>query len=338
MQQKNFLKKVKSIILDIVWSHWNRLGVMGEGAVNVCSTDPEALILLTALCGYEDPRLIEVMNIWLKNYESVIMIERLKRYSEAILPRNMADFKRLASLKFSFEQIFSKSKMKRWNGFFEILNEKGVESDENSISKKISESRKKLREHKYIIQNNLQIALRYLFSANAMADVLYYAIVVTHQKINPYGLLILPSQISSLLHFDYSSVYRILADFEKANILINEPALEMKPYHLNKNSLFLFCPTSPIEKCYIDWFPLVELVGEFNHFIRSIEKVDDEQLLKSRFDRFIDTAGKLCTKARIQIETSIPRTIPIKDITFTELENALISIFEQMKNFLVVDE
>jgi len=315
---------------------------MGEGFVTSCSTDPEALILLTSLCGLKDPRLLEVMDIWLKYYEPIIMIERIKRCAETISPKNKVGYRRLAALKFLLELNFPKSRMKRWDAFFGILDEKEIGIKEDYSSPKTIESRKKLKDHQYIVQNNLQIALRYLLGANARADVLYYAIVTTYQKINPYSLLITPSEAASLLHFDYSSVYRILTDLERAGIIIDEPALKMKPgelcYYLNKNSLFSSCPTNLIEKCYIDWFPLIELVDEFYRFQESIQNIEDEALVKARIDRMLTTATQLIMKARIQIQTSIPRNAPLVNIPLEKLEEELVSIFDQMKIFLVVGE
>ncbi|MEW6115098.1 MAG: hypothetical protein AB1664_23415, partial [Thermodesulfobacteriota bacterium] len=92
MPLTSFFHNLREIEADLAWCHWNRLGVLGPGAVNKCSTDPEALVVLTSIVGKHDLRLAEVMGAWLANYDSLVSIERLKTYIKGMkLNEDVAD-------------------------------------------------------------------------------------------------------------------------------------------------------------------------------------------------------------------------------------------------------
>ncbi|PIU55959.1 MAG: hypothetical protein COS89_06510, partial [Deltaproteobacteria bacterium CG07_land_8_20_14_0_80_38_7] len=197
--KKDFLNNVIESEIKIAWSHWNRLGAMGYEKIIMCSTDPEALILLTSIVGKNDERLITAMNSWLAKYESLVSIERLKRYiKELNVHENQT---------YVFDVLndtVSHYVPKRWLSIAKLLNTKITQDSIN-----IEAASKKLALHERIMQKNLQLMLRSEYGAGTKADVIYFFLVVFEQK---KGAVFFPSmpQISKMLHYNHSSIYRTI--------------------------------------------------------------------------------------------------------------------------------
>ena len=71
-------QKIDQYLLDLTWSLWTELGVLGVKRHHQhCLIAPEELILLTALIAELDPRLRDESLDWCSQYHHLISISRL---------------------------------------------------------------------------------------------------------------------------------------------------------------------------------------------------------------------------------------------------------------------
>lgn len=84
---KNWLKEfragLRKVVLDIIWSAWSRVGVMGHtGAADNRIVDPEPLLLLSWECARQDPRVFDEILDWLLRNGRWINVGRLNTLLE----------------------------------------------------------------------------------------------------------------------------------------------------------------------------------------------------------------------------------------------------------------
>jgi DNA-binding transcriptional ArsR family regulator len=67
-------------LLDLLWSQWTAMGVMGNAMPSGKTVlDPEALVLITCTVGRRDPRLFDAMMDWLRINGRYLNVQRLRR-------------------------------------------------------------------------------------------------------------------------------------------------------------------------------------------------------------------------------------------------------------------
>ncbi|MFO7735600.1 MAG: hypothetical protein R6W70_05220 [bacterium] len=79
---QSFKNNFNKELLKLLWSHWSALGVAGYGEKVKQMLDPEALILMTASVGRNDPRLFDAMIEWMMENERMINVNRMQRLME----------------------------------------------------------------------------------------------------------------------------------------------------------------------------------------------------------------------------------------------------------------
>lgn len=299
MSLKKFFNNLREIEIDLAWCHWNRLGAMGNGKMNLCSTDPEALILLTSIVGPYDSRLVEVMMEWLDRYEPLISIERLKRYVRE-LEADKSDSEAFDILR----ALVLKQRTARWKSISNFFGANALKYEQKSDKGRP----RKLDIHEKIIQRNLQLYLRLMFGVGTRADVIYYSLVVFEQRKNAEWFISAP-QISKMLHYNNSSIHRTIKDLEQAGFLAADPTKKIgknKAYSLNFNKIGE--TTKNIfrwerqNKHYVDWFKVVKLFLLTEHLERQLEGISDDSIIKSRLQDYIRSCSLLMDEARIDIE------------------------------------
>ena len=76
---KSLIEQIDYVFAGLAWNLWNTLGVAGVDSQHQdCFIDLEALILLTAIIGKSDPRLLEEALDWCSKYHYFVSISRLK--------------------------------------------------------------------------------------------------------------------------------------------------------------------------------------------------------------------------------------------------------------------
>ncbi len=333
---KKFFNNVREIEVDLAWCHWNRLGVSGSGKIATCSTDPEALIILTSIVGRYDLRLVEVMNEWLGNYESLVSIERLKRYIKEVQTE-----KNLQGSVFSLlRDALSHVDAKRWQPVSDLLG--GGRSGEGS-AKKRNPLRKKLEEHDKIVKANRQLFLRLLFGVGSRADVIYYAGVVGNQEKNPFNLQISAPHITRMLHYNNSSIFRTLRDLEQAGVFMTDVKMlsgKNKVYLPSvqlKGSKDIFGDGRSGEKAFIDWFPVAKICLLIEALESGLEGVREESIVKSRLSDFITTCAALTNDACIDAGDSLSAKAlypALVNVGLDELQSKIISQIEGVYEFV----
>jgi hypothetical protein len=304
MSLTEFFHNLREIEVNLAWCHWNRLGVAGPGEANKCSTDPEALIVLTSIVGKHDLRLAAVMNEWLGNYDALVSIERLKRYvkdlkEEKDTPVDAFDILRDAIARFE---------AKRWKSISDVFESKPSTSTAQSGAKA---SRRKLEAHDKIVKDNRQLFLRLMFGVGSRADIIYYASVVLNQKKNPFQLQISAPHLTRLLHYNNSSIFRTLGDLEQAGVLMIDPRAQSgknKVYLPNtqlKGSKDIFGTGRDGEKAFIDWFAIAKICLRIEALENKLKKVNEEAIVKSRMNDFIDACSALLNDACIDLKPSL---------------------------------
>lgn len=337
MLQKKFFNSLRGIGADLAWCHWNRLGVSGYGKANRCSTDPEALIVLTSIVGRHDLRLVEIMNEWLRNYESLISVERLKRCIGEM--RECEDHAEgtFDVLRVSVAMLNSK----RWRSVFELL---GLAQTQAKKKKDQKISRKKLEEHNKIIKNNRQLFLRLLFGVGSRADIIYFAGVVPNQKKNPFDLRISAPHLTHMLHYNNSSIFRTLCDLEQAGVFVVDPRTIS-----GKNRIYLpnmqFSGAKDIfgvgkerEKAFVDWLAIAKICRLIESLESYLEGIDDLSIIKSRINAFILSCFSLAADACIEIGgplRSISSHTALADVALDELQSRAVSLMNGVYGFLV---
>lgn len=334
MSLNKFFNNLHDIEVDLAWCHWNRLGISGRGRVNKCSTDPEALILLTSIIGKYDLRIVEVMNEWLGNYESLVSIERLKRY-----------VRELQSDKNTPEDIFrilrdsmSILNVKRWRSIADLL-----ESSQSTSRRE--PSRKKLEEHGKIIKNNRQLFLRLMFGVGSRADIIYYASIVWNLEKNPFHLQISASHLTRMLHYNNSSIFRTLCDLERAGVfVIDQKTINGKnkvylPNFQTKGSKDIFGTGKDSEKAFIDWFAIAKICLFIELLENNLKDISEGSIIKSRLNDFIISCSAMINDACIDIKDSLSMKAlapALIRVGLDELQSKIIAMIDGINGFVSI--
>lgn len=337
MPLTSFFHNLREIEADIAWCHWNRLGVLGHGAVNKCSTDPEALLVLTSIVGKHDLRLAEVMGEWLASYESLVSIERLKRYIKEIqLGEDVAD-----GLFDILVDTLGRFDTNRWRTISKQLKTKRSQSTSQKVSKS---TRRKLDTHDAIIKNNRQLFLRLLFGVGSRADILYYASVILNQKVNPFHLHLSAPHLTRMLHYNNSSIFRTLRDLEQAGVLTTDSRMQS-----GKNKVYLpnrrlrgfkdiFSAVGNEEKAFVDWFAIAKICLRIELLEKQLKGVREEAIVKSRLNDFIDACSDLLNNACIDLDLSLGAKAQypaLIDVGVDELQARIVGQVRGMYEYIV---
>jgi len=314
------LNACQKYFLDLTWAHWNRFGATGFGPMNHCSLDPEALLMLTSFVGQEEGRLLEIMGEWIHQHGSLISIERLKKLvkicekdsSEAETRETKDVFHKASSVLGNIVfKFIPKTQYPKWKKLFHM----------EKFASPLSEvSSKRIKESNVVVQQNLLMRLRYLFGPGTRSDILYFVLVIDHQKKNPFNLEISSPTLARSLGYNMSSVHRTLNDFSDALILKKKAADDKRMNFILHQSIF----KNPriIEKCFINWFPIVRMVFSLGRLRKSFGtrfQAYDESIIKSRFLRFVSLCHDLARQACIPLKSQISVELPLKDVPLEQV-------------------
>ncbi len=334
MSLKEFFNNLHDSEIDLAWCHWNRLGVLGHGKVNKCSTDPEALILLTSIVGKYDLRLAEVMNEWLWNYESIVSVERLKKYIREL----QTDKDTPDDIFHILRDSISNLDVKRWQSITDLL------GGSQSTSKRET-SRKKLEEHDKIIKNNRQLFLRLMFGVGSRADIIYYASIVWNLEKNPFSLQISASNLTRMLHYNNSSIFRTLGDLERAGIfVIDQKTISGKnkvylPNIQTKGSNDIFGTGRGSEKAFVDWLAIAKICLLIESLENNLADVSDDSIIKSRMNDFITSCSAMVNDACIDIKDSISIKAlapALVHVGLDELQSKIVAMIDGVYGFVSI--
>lgn len=254
MSQKDWKSSIEKAVIDILWSHWIKLGAYVGGKSCQATCDPEALLLLTGLVGKMDLRLIEILNQWLHHYESLINIERLKTALKS-LPEDRQIQNLCATLNLALETSLPAHATKRWKTIFLLL-KKHISNQYQSkkpVVKMIS--RKKLQTHDWIIEHNPLLGFRYLVGVTAKADILYFLSTYIDQPKIQSKRPVTGANIAKELHYDPATILRALDELKDAHLVRSSEASSNRIYIINSQfPLFSLKPKADL--FFLDWFAL----------------------------------------------------------------------------------
>jgi len=258
MQAKDWKNKIEKLALDILWSHWIKMGAYVSGPMCEASCDPEALMIITALMGPKDLRLIEVMVQWLHHYESIINIERLKNALKTISDKSV--LKKISGLLNETLNIsIPLSSQTRWANVIGFLKEHTDLNYKPVLLKYKSEqeSRKKIQSHTWIIENNKLLQLRYAFGATAKADILYFVGIYQTQPKKNSDQPATGAFIAKSIHCNPGTVHRALEELKKA-LFFKSEVIQEKIYELNIQAPL--CIAKPkMDSFFVDWFLWIQV-------------------------------------------------------------------------------
>lgn len=274
MQLKSFQKRINTLLLEICWSHWRRLGAYAPGPVNQCSTDPEALILMTCYLGRKEERLLEIMGQWIRYYGNLIPIDRFKSLlDKTFQPKPPYDHTGI--LNAVLAAALPEGEKKKWKPVIQI-----IESEPKNRSFKFElpaiDSRRKLELHEKILLKNQQMALRYLFGPGSRADICYLISVLSQQKPNSFHFKISAAQFAKRLHYNRTSTHRIFVDLVDGLFLqkgvANTPG-EAADFQLNPKR-WLFRLDKNFDIHYVDWFQIAMMARQWIEFEKNLERIN----------------------------------------------------------------
>lgn len=272
---KKFTDKWLEIVQDIIWAQWNRLGLMGTGGSNRCSTDIEASLLLATWTMRGDTRLLEGIYSWLKRYENIVNGERL-----TTLIRHQNDEKTAEVL----------------GGLFESGQFKTLRTVVKACKKMCPSGwkaqqlppRSKLQDPQQILKNNGGMRYRYLYGTSLRADIIYLLSVSHHCKKKREVDHLTTVRLADIhLGCNHSTVYRIQKDLEEGGILVPQHQLKNQyivTWQIKDISIFLK-QTHP-EAGLIRWLTVNDLFFSLFHLIRELETISDETVARYKINQF----------------------------------------------------
>ncbi|MDP1608730.1 MAG: hypothetical protein Q8L98_05405 [Chlamydiales bacterium] len=203
----SLIEQIDRIFISLAWRLWNTLGVAGDSSqYQDCFIDLEALIILTAVLGKSDPRLLEETLDWCSKYHSFVSISRLRTFIEELKPQIDIPFSLFAATLNSISQS-------KWPIFVKVsplsLTLKGKSHPPN-----------------YKIPALLGLRLRALFGVGARADLVTFFLI---QQSRPFTA-------ADTVEIGYNK--RTLADtldsFFQAGLVTCSMARNQKQYQLVK--------------------------------------------------------------------------------------------------------
>ncbi len=260
MLLNDWKNKIEKAALDILWSHWIKLGAYAHGQECQASIDPEALIVLTSIMGPKDLRLVEVMRQWLRYYEGVINVERLKTALKFIL-KDQQDPSFFEVLSQTIRESIPEKSLRRWSKLLLILKHELYSAASARLIASQESSRKKLQNHQWILEKNELLGFRYILGVTAKADILYFLRICSAQSSVTSLRSTTGAQISRELHYDPATVLRALDDLKEAGLILSEESYSEKVYFINAHSPhFAWRPKT--EYFFLDWFTLFTVFSD----------------------------------------------------------------------------
>jgi hypothetical protein len=94
MSSESFNRALVQRLLDLLWSLWQELGVLGRARPSPWAADPEALLLWTSWFGAADRRLEDAALEWVAEFEDLVNTSRLKIMYRSGVPCDPAALQR----------------------------------------------------------------------------------------------------------------------------------------------------------------------------------------------------------------------------------------------------
>jgi len=329
-----FFKKINKCLVEICWSHWRRLGAYVEGPMNYCSTDPEALIVLTSVVGKNDERLLEVTAQWIHFYEHLVPIERMKTLLNK-LSYDAPPYPHFSLLRNILRGALEEKQKLRWNSVLKILESEGGGLEERTRYE--VESRKKLEGHEKIITNNRQLILRYLFGPVSRADILYCLFVTQNAKKSMF-FVVSASQLAQHLHYNRSNIHLILKDLEDGSIVkkIKRPVHKAVSSYTFSEEFILGIESEIKEKAYIDWSPIAFIALELNRLENKFAGLKNETILKVEAQQTLENIlEKISMMAAYSYVPPLPQEMLPRTLEHVKVEDLMKRILKIVENILL---
>lgn len=339
MQLKSFLKKINELLLEICWSHWRRLGAYSTGPLNQCSTDPEALILMTCFLGRKEERLLEVMGQWIRYYGNLIPIDRFKSLLDKTF-QEKSPHDHMVVLNAALNAALPEGEKKKWKPIFQI-----IESEPKKTSLKFEfpriESRKKIDLHEKILHKNRQMALRYLFGPGSRADICYLISILSQQNPSSFHFKISAAQFAKRLHYNRTSIHRIFVDLVEGLFLqkkMENPTGEVSNYQLNQNCWFIRLDKK-FDIHYVDWFQIAMMARQWTEFEKSLARIEikypeENPIIKVWLQQTGEVLQQLAHAAFIPLKFKALPNVELEGVSLNQIIKDIEKILESTHRYL----
>lgn len=301
---KKYSNTWRTLVSDICWAQWNRLGLLGTGASNAYSTDIESALLLAAHLFQSDNRLLSGIQDWLRRYEGIVNSERLS----TLLRRSKSDF--LARVIGGLMETTAKNP-----------------------------PRSKLKDHDQILQDNVNMRYRYLFGPSIRADVMYL-LTVSHACERKHDVDFLTAVRIAKCHLgcNYSTIKRIQWSLEEGNVLTPQRELRNQgivTWKVSDPSVLL--NTKKRDKGLIRWIEVNDLLFATLQLATTLETMTDDTLTRFTINKFHETWFPTLDDHTIPVPTPYGNgLLPLQDHTTAELADmttrALTSLLEHISH------
>lgn len=236
-------KKIETALIDLAWSLWTELGVLGISRCHKnCLIAPEELILLTTLLTEIDPRLESEALDWCSQYHHFISTTRLKALIKAFGPSINEPFSRFAA-------TLNTVSTANWPLFTKV-NARGFEPSHKSKPPQCK------------LPALLYLRLRGLFGTGARADLLVFFLTSEGSDFTAAD--------ATQLGYNKRSLADLLESFVESGLF---DVLSIRNQHLyrfiKKNEMIQLLGKFP--KIIPPWRLILEVVLPLWHCVESIE-------------------------------------------------------------------
>lgn len=339
----------QTIITDLCWAAWNRLGLRGSGPSNARTTDIEAAILLAAQVLRWDARLLEGVITWLQRYARIVNNERLaslvRDCASESLARTLGGLlasadpgafrvplracRALCSTSWKPEPLLHTTSSSTWKTADPAWKEWGFFFEQIA-------PRPKLQEHAQILRHNACIRYRYIYGPSLRADVMYL-LSVSAQNTPPREMNYLTNvRLAILLGSHHSTIYRIQQDLEAGGILRtqhNAPNRHTATWSVQERSAFL--DTADTDMGIVNWSQINTMIFALTDLVQQLAQLTDEQLLVVHLNQFHQDWFPMLADHGVGIPAPFGSALgPLKDVRATTMLKTTTAALQALLRFV----
>ncbi|OGQ07537.1 MAG: hypothetical protein A3G32_01280 [Deltaproteobacteria bacterium RIFCSPLOWO2_12_FULL_40_28] len=343
--QNNYSKNLLSIVRDVIWAQWNRLGLHGTGGINCYSTDIESSLILAAYGSRLDGRFYEGVWCWLKCYGNLVNGQRLAtliassndewiaRFFGGLLENTdpkqwkgvIQQCKKLLSLPLNLEPLLIHSVKREWRARDPVLSKWGVLYNQVIPTQK-------MQDHERILLNNSLMRYRYLYGTVIRADVFYLLSVSHHCRIKREIDFLTTVRLADRLCCYISTIHRIQKNLETGGFIHASGELKKKRAKMTTwvvKDLPCLQSTAGYDLGTIDWIKINAWLIAIFKLTLALEKIEYESISKVRIQEFQSETFHLLTDHGVHLPLSYGSTLgPLQDYSIEALMKMLVEALQ----------
>lgn len=350
MWPHNYKHLWQSVVTDIGWTIWNRLGLLGSGGRNRHTTDIEAAIVLAAHIIRRDARLLDGVQSWLRRYSRIINHERLAallrdNHNEELArslgglltsaggnvrQTSLRTCRALCTTAWKPEPLLQTARPGIWKTADPHWKAWG-------LLHAPATPRVKLHDHTQILRQSMCIRHRYIFGPSLRADILYLLAVSTHNRAKYETSHLTNVRLAMLLGSHHSTIYRIQQDLEAGGIL--QPAGGAPNQHTATWSVrdpAVFIDTRVEDASIVHWSRINAMLLALAPLARQLDQTADEALHVVMLNQFHQEWFPMLADHGVAVPIPYGKALgPLKAIRSEHLLRHTTQALQALRDFLL---